>query len=341
MFTDRHGNIGQMSAPQRRARRRLASRLTAPATDPSPADPSLLGGTPEAADSLLGAPARGGAEAAVSVAPLPPEPGRAPQDGELAPRRRRRRRNGRRGRGGTRPSVPARGGRAAEPAVPHPVEVAGLLHELTERLLGADDVRQALDRLAAFASGAIPGTLRCSVSLIGEGGPPTMAASGVQAAAVDDLQYATGEGPGLDAARTRTVVTVHDLAADERWPELTEQAGLDGVHGVAAIPLDVQRSAVGAITFFTGRPGGVDPEVLLTAMAVANQAELLLGEVHRRAGLREGATVDRAAGVIIAQRGCGVREAYDVLRDTSQRLGLPREVVAERLIAAAARNADA
>jgi len=44
--------------------------------------------------------------------------------------------------------------------------------------------------------------------------------------------------------------------------------------------------------------------------------------------------------VIIAQRGCGVQEAYEVLRDTAQRLGLDRRTVAERLIAAAARNAE-
>jgi hypothetical protein len=39
-----------------------------------------------------------------------------------------------------------------------------------------------------------------------------------------------------------------------------------------------------------------------------------------------------------------VREAYEVLRDTAQRLGMDRRAVAERLIAAAAartRNPDA
>ncbi|WP_244875975.1 GAF and ANTAR domain-containing protein [Winogradskya consettensis] len=222
---------------------------------------------------------------------------------------------------------------------PHPVEVAGLLHELTVRLLGAEDVPQALDRLAAFGVQALPGTLRCSVALIGEGGPPTLAASGPQAQRLDDLQYASGEGPALEAARTRAVITAQDLPTDDRWPELGECALAEGVRGVAAIPLDVPRSAVGSVSFFVQHPGGMDPEQLLTAMALVNQAEVLLAELQRRQGLREGAAVDRAAGVIIAQRGCGVQEAYNVLRDTSQRLGLPREEVAERLIGAAARNA--
>jgi transcriptional regulator with GAF, ATPase, and Fis domain len=218
----------------------------------------------------------------------------------------------------------------------HPVELAGLLQELSTRLLSADDLPQALHRLAAFIAAAVPGAPRCSVVLIGERAPLTVAASGPQAQALDDLQYATGQGPGLDAARTRVLVTAHDLPADARWPGLSDCARAHGLHTVAAIPLDVQRSWVGALTLYAGRGQTFDPDVLLTAMAIAGQAEVLLGELRRRAALGEGATVDRAAGVIIAQRGCGVQEAYDVMEETANRLGLDRQTVADRLVTAAA-----
>ena len=320
MFPDPHGNIGQMSAPQRSAGRRVVS--TSEITI-SVASPSAVGGSPRPTS-------------AGDVVPAD------------SPVRERRRRRGRRGRKNRRPV--GAGGRegAVRPALnreehpdgPHPVEVAGLLHELSARLLGADDLRQALDRLAVFTAAVVPGTLRCSVALIGEGGPLTLSASGSRAQALDDIQYASGDGPGLEAARTRAVVSVDDLPGDARWPELAERAGQEGVLGVVSIPLDVQRSAVGSVSLFVDRPGGIGSE-LLTAMALVNQAEILLGEMCRRESLSEGSTVDRAAGVIIAQRGCGVGEAYEVLRDTAQRLGLPREQVAERLIAAAARKADA
>jgi ANTAR domain len=227
------------------------------------------------------------------------------------------------------------------PDAPHPVELAGLLHELSIRLLGADDLTQALSRLAEFAAGAVPGAVGCSVALIGERSPLTHAAAGPAAQALDDRQYAVGRGPGLDAARTRTLVTAKDLPADERWPELAECAGEHGVRSVAAIPMDVQRASVGSLSVLVSRGHGIDPDLLLTAMAIVNQAEVLLAELRRRETLREGAAVDRAVGVIIAQRGCGVHEAYDVLRETSQRLGLDHSAVAQRLVAAAARNADA
>jgi GAF domain-containing protein len=241
--------------------------------------------------------------------------------------------------GGSGQPSPSTGGGGSAPAGPHPLELAGLLHELSARLLAADDLPQALERLAVFAANAIPGTLRCSVVLIGENVPLTVASSGGPAQALDEVQSATGQGPALDAARTRELVTVTDLAADARWPELAHCAEAEGVHAVAAIPLDVQRASVGSLTVYADRPHSIDPGLLLTAMAIVNQAEVLLAELHRREFLTEGAIVDRAVGVIIAQRGCGVQEAYNVLEDTSHRLGLDRRSVAERLIAAAARNA--
>jgi hypothetical protein len=222
------------------------------------------------------------------------------------------------------------------PAGLHPVELAGLLHELSVRLLAADDVPAAVDRLAAFVRRSVPGTVRCSVVLIGDGAPLLHAASGPAGQAFDDLQFATGEGPGLEAARTRALVTAQDLPSDARWPQLADCALEQGMLSVASVPLEVQRSSVGALSLFLGRPRAVDPGLLLTAMAIVGQAEVLLGEVQRRDGLSAGAAVDQAVGVIIAQRGCGVQEAYDVLRDTAQRLGMDRQSVAERLLAAAA-----
>jgi hypothetical protein len=222
---------------------------------------------------------------------------------------------------------------------PHAVEIAGLLHELSARLLGADSLAQAVERLAAFGAGAVPGAVRCSVTLIGEGGPATITGHGSAGHQLDEIQYATSTGPGLDAARTRALMTVQDLTEDPRWPALAEAARDCGVRSVVAVPIDVHRVAVGALSVYAEAPDAIAPAVLLTAMAIANQAEVLLGELRRREALVEGAAVDRAAGVIIAQRNCGVQEAYAFLQDTAQRLGLDRRTVAERLIAAVARNA--
>jgi GAF domain-containing protein len=221
---------------------------------------------------------------------------------------------------------------------PHPVELAGLLHELTVRLLAADTLPRALDRLTAFAVGSLPGAVRCSVALITEGGPLLAATSGRSGEIFDQRMYEESTGPGLEAARTRTLVTLDDIHTDERWPQLREAAAASGIRAVAAVPLDVRRTAVGALSVYLEAPGDPAPDLLVTAMAMAGHAEVLLGELGRRAALTEGAEVDRAVGVIIAQRGCGVQEAYAILQESAQRLGLDRRLVAERLVAAAARK---
>jgi ANTAR domain-containing protein/GAF domain-containing protein len=247
---------------------------------------------------------------------------------------------------GARPPAtgPAVGGPAGYAPVtiaagPHSVELAGLLHELTARVLGAENEPEALARLADLAGIAVPTAMRCSVALIGERTPLARATSSPRGQGVDNLQYELGRGPGLDAARTRSLIIAPDLAADPRWPELADCAKAEGVHAVVAIPLDVRRVSVGSLSLFLPGPAGICPEELLSAMAIVNQAEMLLGELRRRELLSEGAAVDRAVGVLIAQRGCGVRDAYDLLQETSYRLGLDRRAVAERLIGAAARNA--
>ena len=83
--------------------------------------------------------------------------------------------------------------------------------------------------------------------------------------------------------------------------------------------MDIERAAVGSVSLYLASARDLDPDLLLTAMAMVSQAEVLLGEVRRRDSRSEGATVDRAVGVIIAQRGCGVQEAYDVLGEVARR----------------------
>ncbi|HET9516664.1 MAG TPA: GAF and ANTAR domain-containing protein [Actinoplanes sp.] len=234
----------------------------------------------------------------------------------------------------------------------HSVELAGLLHELTALLMDAVDLPEGLTRLASLTARSMPGVLRCSVTLVGDGTPLTLAASGAHARELDDIQYAEGLGPGLDTTRSRTPTTCQDLTADERWPALHDCARRFGVHSVASVPLDVQRHFVGALNVYLQRRGSVDPAVLITAMALAAQAELLLGEVIRRnaesavtadlvASLRVGATIEQGIGVLVAQRGCDAQEAHAVLFETAQRLDLRPEVVAERLLATASRRSAA
>jgi AmiR/NasT family two-component response regulator len=85
-------------------------------------------------------------------------------------------------------------------------------------------------------------------------------------------------------------------------------------------------------------------------MLVAEHAGPLLAVVLDRAGLAgvadelaealaDGETVNRAIGIVMAQRSCSVQAALEVLRESAGRLRLPLSTVAERLVETVSRRA--
>jgi GAF domain-containing protein len=225
----------------------------------------------------------------------------------------------------------------------HVVEIASLLRELTAGLITSDDLDEALESLVATTAQAVPGESWCGITLIRAGGPTTQAASSPLTARVDDIQYKIGDGPALTAIRTREMVVSGDLGAETRWPQWREAALDDGIWGVLSMPLDIDDQVIGALNLYVGEPQTFTPDVQLAAMLVAEHAGLLLAAVldrGRLAGLAadlsealgSGETVNRAIGIVMAQRGCRAEEALEVLRQASTTLHAPLHEVADRLV---------
>jgi GAF domain-containing protein len=227
----------------------------------------------------------------------------------------------------------------------HVVEIAALLRELTARLVTSDDLDEALESLAATTTRAVPAKSWCGITLIRAGAPSTAAASSPLPDGVDEIQYQTGEGPSLDAVRTREMVVVDDLTADPRWPVWRNAMISNGIVGVMSMPLDIDDHVIGTLNLYVGEPLVFTPDVQLAAMLVAEHAGLLLAAVldrGRRAGLTadltealaSGESVNRAIGIVMAQRGCPAEEALEVLRQAAVTLHAPLHEVADRLVAA-------
>jgi hypothetical protein len=67
--------------------------------------------------------------------------------------------------------------------------------------------------------------------------PGTIASSDDMAAAIVDLQFATGEGPAIDAHHSRRAVLEPDLGTATRWPVFAPEAVRLGAAAVFALPL--------------------------------------------------------------------------------------------------------
>ncbi|MFD0277238.1 GAF and ANTAR domain-containing protein [Kitasatospora sp. NPDC127111] len=158
-------------------------------------------------------------------------------------------------------------------------------------------------------------------------------ASDDRARRLEERQFSLGEGPGVDAFRTRRAVLVLDLLAPEelRWPVLGAALASSGpgdgsLRGACAVPLHLGASGIGVLSLYRTAPGlpdngqRADIEVAATTVTLAIVGSLASapGEVPARPWLEDpplnGVEVDQAVGMVMAQLSLPAPEALDRLR---------------------------
>jgi hypothetical protein len=150
-------------------------------------------------------------------------------------------------------------------------------------------------------------------------------ASNPVSARVEELQVVLGEGPCQDAFARRRPVLAADLDDHywvRRWPVFAPAAVGAGARAVFALPLQVGLVCVGVIDLYRAGPGALAGDDLVEALTFADAAtELLLAESLPGGQLPGGAefethraVVHQAAGMVSAQLGMAVKDAFLRLR---------------------------
>jgi GAF domain-containing protein len=168
-------------------------------------------------------------------------------------------------------------------------------------------------------------------------------------ALIEELQYALGEGPCLDACRYDRPVLEPDLAdpATIRWPAFAGPVIDAGVRAIFGFPLQIGAVRLGALNLHCVRPGPLTDEQHADALVAADvvaQAILVL-QANAPPGtlaaeLETGAdfqyVVHQAAGMVAVQLGVSVGHA--IIRIKAHAFGnerslteVAREIVAKRL----------
>jgi GAF domain-containing protein len=166
---------------------------------------------------------------------------------------------------------------------------------------------------------------------------------------IEDLQYALGEGPCVDAYQQDKVVAEPDLAdpATRRWIAFSPPALEAGVRAVFGFPLRVGTVRLGALNLYRDSPGPLSANQHADALVVADVAARWVLEAQAGAPpdaiareLEIGADfhyiVHNAAGMVSVQLGISVAEAVIRLRAfafSSDRVlaDVARDVVARTL----------
>jgi GAF domain-containing protein len=203
------------------------------------------------------------------------------------------------------------------------------LHALAGILFAGRSAVSTLEAVAHLAQRTIPGCDAASVTIMEGGKPQTTVSTAEIAVIIDRHQYATDEGPCLEAMRTQTVVRVDSFDDETRWPRFVPEVRTQGVHSSLSLPLVAVDSAVGALNLYSWKHAGfLHAEPVGTMFAAQAAITLANATAYHRAtelarnlalALEHRDMIGQAKGILIAQDRVSSEEAFDILRRASQR----------------------
>jgi GAF domain-containing protein len=209
--------------------------------------------------------------------------------------------------------------------------VEELLRDLTRVVLADRTLADVLGEVTEIASRAIPGAESTSITLIRGDKAFTAAHHGEMALAADELQYERGYGPCMEAGRGGVVLRVDDMRAERRWPDYAQRVLEIGVRSSLSMPLPYQATAIGALNVYSSQPeafasagseeaGTAVAEAIAVAVANADAHDRLADQARNmRLAMESRAVIEQAKGVLMAQRRVDADQAFEILREASQR----------------------
>jgi hypothetical protein len=208
-------------------------------------------------------------------------------------------------------------------------------------------------RSLCAASASVIGVAGAGVVLMSRGQAlGNVCASNPWTEAVEDVQYALGEGPCVDAFRSHAPVLVPDLVQEsDRWTVFRTGALEAGVQAAFGFPLLVGTICIGALDLYHDRTGPLTAEQFANAETVAHVASrTVLGwqavaEVGSLAWQLEQvplhrAEVNQAAGMVSVQARVSVDDALVLLRAYAFAEGQTVGPVAAEVVAGSLRFDD-
>lgn len=170
-----------------------------------------------------------------------------------------------------------------------------------------------------------------------------LCASNPMVAALEEVQFTTGEGPCRDAFRQRRAVMtpVLDRAAATRWPEFVGLAAERGVSAVFAYPLGAYGANIGVLSVYQHQSGELSisqghDTLALTNVVTETILGLRYGEVPTSAlddAVAYRAELYQASGMVAVQLRIPASEAMLRIRAHAFATGQPLSTVAAAIVA--------
>lgn len=211
-----------------------------------------------------------------------------------------------------------------------------------------DVVDGVLSLLVALARATVGGADGASVSLQRRGRLATVAASDETVAAMDGHQYATGEGPCVDASTQGRPFHFTSLDDESRWPNFTPKARALGIKAILSSPLLAGEQPVGALNIYSRAPDVFSTEEQGLAAKFASEVSIILQgagvdlsderwAARLSEALRTRQIIAEAQGITMDRNHVSEEEAFTLLRTDSQRRDRPLRDIAVEVVSSAIR----
>jgi transcriptional regulator with GAF, ATPase, and Fis domain len=218
--------------------------------------------------------------------------------------------------------------------------LAESLHALHRLIRGDGGLEQALSEILDLATTAMTAAMGGLTVRDDMRRPQTVVYTDAMVPEIDQAQYDHDSGPCLDAARTGQVRIIPETAAEPRWPEFAEAARKHGVRSTISLPVVVAGAGLGALNFYDTSPNKFDESHAQVGSLFAGQASIAATYWERSstaeglaAAMESRAVIEQAKGVIMATSACTAEEAFDLLREQSQRENIKLREIAVEIVA--------
>jgi anti-anti-sigma factor len=217
------------------------------------------------------------------------------------------------------------------------------LRHLTALPADADVVDGALRLVVELASTCMSAADGVSVSLLRHGVLSTVAASDHTVMTMDAEQYATGEGPCIDASVNGHWFHAESLDTESRWPSFTPRARDLGIKAILSSPLKAFEQPVGALNIYSRTADTFEVGDQEAAALFAQKASVILSDAragiddHQMAerykeALKSRGVITMALGVMMEREHIDEDEAFTSLLRISLRHGEPLRAQAEAIV---------
>jgi hypothetical protein len=139
---------------------------------------------------------------------------------------------------------------------------------------------------------------------------------------VAEIEFALGQGPGVDAVKSGLPTAADDLGSAvslHRWPLFAVEAVSAGVRAIQAYPILYSQGAFGAVGLYSSRPMRLTSEQHRQATDITELIGLALVDPRSGESIGSGLrmTVHQAAGMVMQQAGLSIQEALVLLRSAA------------------------